>query len=264
MNKTIRLAQISDLHYCREPGGLLDSPVVTDQTLKRVLDRLAVLAPDWVVATGDLAQDPEPAVYLRLRKTLAHYPFKVYPLPGNHDDPHLMYRMLGFGEGEAIKRIDAGPWQFLLLDSTIPEQQRGRLAEEELDWLDQTLDAHSQQQALIFLHHHPLPVGSPWMDRIALTNADELLYRLGRHGQVRGLAFGHIHQEFEAEWRGIRFFGTPATCVQFRPNSRHLVIGETPPAFRRFELHPDGEISSTLEFLPGVEAEAEGEEQMRA
>lgn len=261
MNKTLRLAQISDLHYCREPGGLLDSPVVTDHTLKRVLDRLALWAPDWVIATGDLAQDPEPVTYLRLRKTFAHYPFRVYPLPGNHDDPLLMARMLGFGDGEPVKHLVAGAWQLLLLDSTLPGHQQGRLAPEELSWLDETLAANPGRHALVCLHHHPLPVSSPWMDRIALTNAAELLDCLAGHGQVRGVVFGHVHQAFEAEWRGIRFFGTPATCVQFRPNSSDLIIDETPPAFRRFELHPGGRLESFVEYL--AEPDREGKRWVR-
>jgi 3',5'-cyclic-AMP phosphodiesterase len=250
MSISNRLVQITDLHLCESPGDLLEAGINTDHRLAQGLELVQRLRPDWIVATGDLAQDPREGTYLRLRSAFAQLEAPVYPLPGNHDEPEMMGRMLGDDGGRLTKRVVNGNWQLLLLDSTSRDHPlKGNMAYGELEWLDQTLAGTASYHSLICLHHHPLPVGSSWMDRIALDNSDEFLDCLDRHSQVRGVAFGHVHQEFQAERNGVRFFGTPSTAIQFVPGSAHLAIDNLPPAVRYFDLHADGLIQSAVEYV---------------
>jgi Icc protein len=102
---------------------------------------------------------------------------------------------------------------------------------------------------LIFVHHHPLPIGCRWLDHIALDNGDELLERVRRHPQIRGVVWGHIHQAWEGRLRQARLLGTPSTCIQFAPGTEKFALALEPPGWRQLTLHPDGTFSSTVHHL---------------
>ena len=252
LRRPLRLLQITDTHFCERPGDILDTRVDTDVSLRRVLDTLHYREHgcDDVIVTGDLAQDPTEAAYLRLRQTLNVYPFGFHCLPGNHDDADLMLRTLPGGNVGCPKVLVRHDWLLFLLDSSVLNEPWGRLAETELALVEETLSRHPAPHALIFFHHHPVPVGSPWIDRIALRNADELFATVDRHAaKVRGVVFGHVHQEFEAEHSGIRLFGAPATCVQFASRTERLEVDSLPPGYRWLDLHADGRIEAGVCFL---------------
>ncbi|WP_006786857.1 phosphodiesterase [Thiorhodospira sibirica] len=247
----LRLIQITDLHIRAVPGGIQGCEVNTDVALARVLDQIRLYENplDLVVATGDLVHDPQPSAYRRLRNMLMKLNQPVCCLPGNHDDPYLAEDILKGGMLSCPKLLTLDDWVLILLDSTVKEAVHGYLDEEELALLDETLSRHPARHALIFLHHPVYPIGSPWMDRVGLHNADALFAVLERHAQVRGVVFGHIHQCFERVHKGIRLFGSPATSVQFAPRSKTLMLDSLPPAYRRLALYPDGQIVSDIAFL---------------
>jgi Icc protein len=89
-----------------------------------------------------------------------------------------------------------------------------------------------------------------WIDRIALRNAYAFFETVDRHAaKVRGIVFGHVHQEFEAERAGMRLFGAPATCIQFATRTEQLEVDELPPGYRWLDLHADGRIETGVRFL---------------
>ena len=90
-------------------------------------------------------------------------------------------------------------WQFVMLDSSVPGKVFGALAESELAFLSETLEQHPDIPAVIALHHHPVDIGSDWMEKIGLTNRDAFWQVLDRFPQVRIVLWGHIHQEHERE-----------------------------------------------------------------
>lgn len=265
MKESIRLIQISDLHFGEQPGDLLAAGINTDDTFAAIADRIAALQPDWIVATGDLAQDPLPGTYRRLARAFDSLPVPVHALPGNHDNAAMLGRFLGDETGLLQRRVVLGNWQLLLLDTTWHEQpHRGRLGSSELAWLDRTLEKTSAYHSLVCLHHHPISVGSPWMDAIGLEDAGHLFESLARHAHVRGVLFGHVHQPFEGEWQGFRLFGAPATSLQFRPGSGEMVIDKRPPGLRYFDLHADGLLETAVEYLDSCSCNYGYEERRRA
>jgi len=252
LRRPLRLLQITDTHFGERPGDILDTGVDTDLSLRRVLDTLHYHEHGCndVIVTGDLAQDPVPAAYQRLRHALNGFPFGFHCLPGNHDDAETLLEVLPGGNVGCPKVLVRNDWVLLLLDSSVPNQPWGWLSESELAFVDETLSRHPAPHALLFLHHHPVPVGSPWIDRIALRNAGALFATLDRHSaKVRGVVFGHVHQTFEAERHGVRLIGAPATCIQFVPQTAQLVVDTLPPAYRWLELHADGRIETGVRFL---------------
>ena len=101
----------------------------------------------------------------------------------------------------------------------------------------------------MFLHHPPIPLGSKWLDSVGMANGDEVLERLRMLGRVRALAFGHVHQEYDDAYEGIRIMATPSTCRQFRPRSDEFAVDDKPPAYRRIELGADGSVTTEVVWV---------------
>jgi Icc protein len=175
----------------------------------------------------------------------------VLCVPGNHDIPEIMARELSMAPFQVCgtRKLDA--WQFVMLDSYDPGHVGGRLSALELARLDQTLrDSH--EHAMICLHHHPVPMGSRWLDGIGLANADDFWRVVAAHKHVKAVAWGHVHQVYEGERNGVRVYATPSTGAQFLPASDGYAVDRRPPAFRSFKLHPDGRVDSRVHWVAEV------------
>jgi len=249
-NQPLRFVQISDTHLRARPNERLWG-VDVDASLAAVLACIKQRhwPVDFMLATGDLVHD-EGEAYSRLRSVLEPLGVPVYCLPGNHDQPHVLCERLSSGLVRWQRQVINGAWQFILLDSTIPDSPRGHLAESELAELDQLLTANPDHYAVICLHHHPVLIGSTWLDTM-VSNGDDLFAILDRHPQVRVVLWGHIHQAFSARRREVQLLGVPSTCVQFKPETVTAVADDLPPGYRWFELDNQGTVVTGIERIEG-------------
>jgi Icc protein len=109
---------------------------------------------------------------------------------------------------------------------------------------------------MILLHHHPGPCGCSWLDQHRLRNADKLAATLTPYPTARTVVCGHIHQEMDTDWLGLRLLASPSTCVQFKPQCTEFTLDTLAPGWRWFELHPQGIVNThvhrltTHEFSP--------------
>lgn len=241
----MRLIQITDCHLGpRSNPSLLG--LDTDQSLDDVLGLIGREQPDFdaMVCTGDIASDAHEECYGRfVRAVRTHFQGPLGWLPGNHDSADIMARV----EPEVMPEsrvMRLGEWLVVLLDSAVPGQVYGQLADSELEFLDQTLASHSLRPTLVMLHHQPVPVGSRWIDQYILQNADDFFALLDRHPQVRGVSWGHVHQFYQGERNGVQLFATPATSIQFKPGSEEFSVDRAMPGYRWFELGDDGEFET--------------------
>lgn len=243
----LRIVQITDLHLKATPGSRLWGADV-DAGLSAVLARIQEKhpAPDFILATGDLVGD-DPDAYDRLRELLKPLGVPVYCLPGNHDFPAVMGQVLRGGPVRKERYLVAGNWQFVLLDSSFPGTPDGHLAYGELALLDTVLVTHPELHTLVCLHHNPVPTDTPWLDTMTVGNGEALFAVLDRYPQVRAVAWGHIHGEFDARRGSVRLLGTPATCMQFKPKVPEPQVDDLPPGYRWFEFHPDGGLETGVE-----------------
>lgn len=259
--KSVRVVQITDSHlYGNRDAELLR--MNTQDSFERVLELVAEYesALDLILATGDIAQDASPDAYERFARCLQPFRVPFYWIPGNHDRRLVMARMSEKGavyREASRKQIITGGWQILMLDSSVAGEVHGRLAQEELDFLDRALveatadpDIH---HTLVCLHHNPHPGTASWMEGIGLHNADELLAMLAGRDTVRAVLHGHIHQTLDYEEDGIRFLCTPSTCIQFKPGVTDFTLDEQAPAYRWLELLGNGRIETGVERVPDFE-----------
>jgi Icc protein len=105
------------------------------------------------------------------------------------------------------------------------------------------------RHCMVCLHHHPVPMSSRWLDRVGLNNAAEFLHTIDAHRNVRAVVWGHVHQNYDALRKDVRMLATPSTCAQFAPNSDAFAVDSRPPAYRTFELRPDGSLLTEVVWL---------------
>lgn len=244
----MQILQFTDPHLFGSAAGSLRG-VVTDTTLRAVVDAAFAEVPGHsaVLMTGDLVQD-DPTGYARFREILGVSRKPVLCIPGNHDEPAAMRLALAAPPFEYCGAHAFGAWQFIMLDSVDPGHVGGRLTPAELERLDRTL-AGSRAHAMVCLHHHPVDMGSRWIDGIGLANPEDFWRVIDAHAHVRAVTWGHVHQEFEGRRGDVRLFATPSTGAQFLPLSDRYAIDERPPAYRRFDLAADGRMRSAVNWL---------------
>ena len=236
-----QILQLSDFHLLSDPAGRLRN-VPTWQTLEQVLDlvRRDYHQCERIVITGDLAHDELRETYQRLREHLDELVNRCLFIPGNHDDRASMVEVLGAQtpaeDGKIGFDVRAGSWRLLGIDSHIPGEVAGRLADTQIPWLLSALADEPTRQTILFVHHPPIPVGSPWLDRIGLQDPEPLLEAMSKSPQLRIVACGHVHQDFVGSLGGAMVASAPSTAFQFCPQTETVEPDPIAPGFRVYEF----------------------------
>jgi len=257
----IRVVQITDTHLFREPDANL-LKLNTQDSFEKVLELIQSneSAIDVILATGDIAQDASVEAYMRFGKAMEDFDAPFYWIPGNHDRRRVMQGV------DLYKRAFDGSahfanWQFIFLDSSVTGEVHGLLGKSELAHLAASLEASAKDPALehcvVCLHHNPVPGSAGWMEGIGLQNDKEFFALIDRYPHVRAVVYGHIHQELDFVRNDVRYFCTPSTCIQFKPQVEDFTLDNVNPAYRWFDLLPNGEIRSAIERVTGYEFEVD-------
>ena len=249
------IVQITDLHLIADPLGELKG-VCTRSNLQAVLDVLwrDFASAELLIVTGDLAHDELLETYEVLREMLADWLPKLRVIGGNHENRAFMRQVFG----ERVTAVDdrnvfadsIGGWRLIGLDSQLVGEVRGQLGESQRDWLARELAAKPLSPTGIFLHHPTQEIGTGWLDEIRLEDADRLHELLPKNRQVKFICAGHIHHETMVLKGDVPVLTTPATSVQFLPETDRLIPDPIPPGFRIFDLDPDGSFRTRVVRLP--------------
>jgi len=243
--RPLRVVQVSDCHVPRDPGTPYRG-LNADRNLVSLLPAIRHWQPDLVLLTGDVSEDGSAAAYGRVSAHLSTVGAPVLALPGNHDEPAVMRRYFPTGPWSGPHGERARNWQLVLLDSAVPGQVHGGLDAPALERLDRLLRESTASHVLVALHHHPVPMGAEWIDRYALERPEDLLEVLDRHPRVRCVAWGHVHQDFEARSGGQLLLGSPSTVANSLPGTEKFTLDLAGPACRWLELGLDGMIATGL------------------
>jgi len=198
---------------------------------------------DLMVALGDLSDDGSEQSYRDFHTLTQGLADSVIWVKGNHDK----FTGIPIFEWESCLRNEwhRDSWHFIFLDTALPGRDEGRLAQKELERLSRFLASHSDGHILVFLHHQPVLVGSKFIDDLALANRDEFWKIMSAGTGIKAIIFGHVHQQVDQFYKGIRLISAPSTSVQFKPNSDQLDFDELKHGFRTFTLSPDGKLETS-------------------
>ncbi|WP_347453463.1 3',5'-cyclic-AMP phosphodiesterase [Acinetobacter thermotolerans] len=245
VEKVWTLIQITDTHLMDQPE-LTFANMNPEQSFLDVVKDIKQRFPqiDAVIHTGDLAQVAAESTYQRYLQFMQDWQVPHYQIPGNHDDNLAIFPFHN-NKNEA-HAIHFGSWTLILLNSAVKGRVDGWVEQKQLEQLEQLLLEHQQQHVIVACHHHPFAMQSHWIDQHRLKNSEALKDVIARHSNVKMVLFGHVHQDSENEWQGVRYLSTPSTSVQFKPLSENFALDQAQPGYRVLLLKENGEYETYI------------------
>jgi 3',5'-cyclic AMP phosphodiesterase CpdA len=252
----MRIAQITDPHMTAgppEPGGY-DAAAA----LAAVVERVAQLAPDLVLLTGDLAADGGAEEYRRLRELVAPLGVPVAAVPGNHDARAAFARelsgALAVGDGQKLwLALEDGPVRLIGLDTLQDGSDEGELGAAQLAWVAEQLERDDPRPVLVFMHHPSFALGLA-LDWTRCRDGDALARLVAAHPRVLGVICGHVHRAARVAWAGTTGGVCPPVAWEIPLD---LPMGATPylvpqsPAFQLHVYEPRLGLVSHTEYVTG-------------
>ena len=239
------IAQVSDCHLSADPQTQYRG-INPHHNLKTLMQKVKAMQPDLLLASGDLSEDGSQASYQLLQQYLTLDGVPVLALPGNHDDAVLLAGVFPDSPVDSIRVSEHGPWQIIRLNSCLPGKPEGRLGERVLTELECLLGNKKQRPRLIAVHHQPIPIGSPWIDKYPLLEPEAFLQLIDHYTDVKAVLWGHIHQAFETGRNGTAMLGGPSSAINGLPGAQKFTADPLGPACRWLELMADGTIQTGI------------------
>lgn len=238
----VRFAVISDPHLdIKGSNGMRMGASSVECLRNTVIDLNKEKNLGFVMINGDILLDGEVENAEVARKELTKLTAPTFVISGNHDykpaNPEKLRDGFSYLPSEGFRNFFAGfgyekdgdryyakqivpGLRLLALDACLPLEMKkwgGELSEEQLDWLDKQLSAHSDQVNLVFMHHNFIPwsvdelPGGPkqWF---CIDNAAEVRAVLAKNSKSTPIALsGHRHIGLRArELNGINYFALPS------------------------------------------------------
>lgn len=243
----MRFIHITDTHIAEDPAFISHghSPLQRLEMLVQAINALTFPI-DFVLHTGDLAEDRSEGAYVLAQRVLARLHPPIHYVAGNHDDADILQTIM-LGRAPSGPRFDymlsfAGV-TIALCDSRGPNDPAGTLTDDQLDWL-RALCLPEGPPLVLAVHHPPLPLDSLWLDvgwttatgpgfSMLLDRGPEFLDAIEpARDRIRGVFFGHVHRAFQVVRRGILFSSAPSGFAQFHtwPDQELPKAAATEPA----------------------------------
>lgn len=225
--KAVSFVHISDTHigptavYNR--FGHVSYPCA--ERLVEIINNLPV-TPDFVIHTGDVVTDPDPDSYRLAADLLAQINVPTYYVVGNHDTAVDIRNYMSMGTHQSLSdnpdlltyAFDVNGVRFLTIDARAGDEidPSGMLSDEQLAIVEREVTT-GDSPLVVFMHYPALPINAPWMDRKMLILNGEKLHQalLPARDRLRGVFYGHIHQNMQVVRDGISYNSVASAFSQF-------------------------------------------------
>lgn len=247
-----KIIQITDLHL-NKSKEVITNGINTYNSAKKVLDTIKIKEKDadCLVLSGDLSNDYSQESYNNLMRLLQGFNLPIYLMSGNHDSPPLL-KELSNKYDVHFKNFDSfNNWGLFMFNTKKDNSSSGILDNDELLYFDEILENNSYENIIVFLHHHPVLIGSPVMDTMVIENADLLLKRIKKSKKVKAISWGHVHTEYYETIGSVELFSTPSTCYQVKEKPKKFIVdNESLPGYRSIVLNNDGSFNTHVVRIP--------------
>ncbi|MDI5986580.1 phosphodiesterase [Halomonas sp. M4R5S39] len=229
---------LTDPHLVEPDWTTSQAPTEAWQRFRLCLDEIRREHTDaeLLVLTGDLVHMNNPGAYALLREELERLPMPYRLLVGNHDDRAALHE--AFPDISVVGDFlqgsdDIGETRLIYLDTQAAQGHHGELCSFRLDWLAAQLKEASERPVLLFLHHPPMEIGVPALDKLRLLESDGLRALLQSRRAPTHLFCGHVHRNVSGRWSGHPFATLKSTNTQFAFDMRasRLTRGEESPGY---------------------------------
>ena len=253
----LRFGVITDSHYAdREPSGTRyyrDSMLKMQEAI-REFNRSGL---DFVIELGDMkdttkdsAAEPTLRFLDAIEREFKRFDGPSYHVLGNHDMDCLTKEEFlahttneGRTTGRSYYSFSARGYRCIVLDANFNldgnpysrgnfDWTKAMIPQEELEWLEQELAAHSKQATLIFVHQM-LDSFSTVSRKLCVSNAEKVVEILERNEQVLAVIQGHHHPGHHSQRAGIHYLTLNGMIEKSAPEHNSYAI---------VEVMPDGDI----------------------
>lgn len=235
-----RFAHVSDLHLASQRDGVWNNRFLCSMmpgVMECLAHDLAVLKPEFLLVTGDIASTQTREAMLESRDGLETLQIPYYPMGGNHDfvlEQSRAWFLEAFQHRLPVPKtyyafthknlrfcvLDAW-WKWS--DGTLCEVSEASVARDldttlkgarwaippyQLDWLFDDLQQNSNIVTVIAVHFPAVPIPErlhrpEFNDGGCLDNGDLLMECLAHYPQVKAIFSGHVHLNFVERCNGI-------------------------------------------------------------
>jgi 3',5'-cyclic AMP phosphodiesterase CpdA len=256
MTVPIRILQIGDTHWAREPiAPGIDSLARFDSlcdwisSIKDPIDFIMHTG-DWV-HRGQLANDSGHSTRCAWRR-LSRLGIPILTAVGNHDHRHALRECLteSLPKDWKLHALDSdlerlAYWftlaneSFLVLDARASQQidPRGEICPRQLAALEELL-ADTSRTWTVFMHYPPINLDCDWIDRTMLIENGEHLHALlaSHANRIRGVFFGHIHRPVCCMKQSVLYASTGSATMHFPnlPGDAQALMQSDPIAFANY------------------------------
>lgn len=272
--RVLRVAHITDIHV--QPGR------VPEYGMARTLHHLNGMTdkPDFIITGGDSIMDAMSTPKDRVKGMWStfHNTWKNentltgYHTLGNHDHYNVTRNRASYADAKkwaceefqiakSYYFFDKGQWRFVILDSVhskpvIPGYQ-GRLDDEQMDWLRETLAETPKDKYVCVVSHIPILAICTLFDGAKNKNnmwhisgsnqhddARELKNLFYQAKNVKACLSGHIHLIDQLEYLGTNYYCNGAVCGAWWGGNNQ----EFPPVYSIMNFYDDGSNERELFF----------------
>jgi len=226
----MRIFQITDLHIARIGQETINNIDVWGK-FKAALAKAVEVKPDLLVISGDLCyQEGELEIYQCIKIHLDDSGLDYLVIAGNHDDSTLVSKIFQSrlnketGESYYIKHFPQG--DIIFLDSV-----KKIFSEQQWQWFSKQVA--QQKPSLIFTHHPPVIVGTPFMDRNhCFLQMDKFAKVAETSNDSLSIFCGHYHVERVVHQKNMTIFVTPSTMVQINGAEEEYTLDHDRTGYR--------------------------------
>lgn len=247
----LKFVHVTDTHLLDDPEDTFHS-LNTKKSFETVLSHCQLHNPDidFMLLTGDISQTGSGKSYELFDSVLQQCDLPVFCVPGNHDTPKLLQRVIHDCPDDSINIIQLGKFTLVLINSWVANNHHGMISQQCLQQLQDHLENSINQFNIIAIHHPPVLINSKWLDELGLKNQTEFLQIIKKHNQHALLICGHVHQEVDQQLDKLRLLATPSTCHQFKANSDFMHrLDTSSPAYRVVELKASNIIKTKVHYV---------------
>lgn len=168
---TIRIAHISDTHATSGKEFIESSYNIMAETVN-------MSGADLVVHTGDITAGGLKEEFPLAKRLLGKIRTPMVVLIGNHDSRNVGALLFEeyIGPTRGVHTDDELGLFLVYVDSTVPDQNDGRVGSIQFEWLHHQLIEHQHYaHKVVALHHHLVPVPHAGRERNVLNNAGDMV-----------------------------------------------------------------------------------------